>query len=164
MTVLLYLDQNYLSGIVKRKPSFRELELVLRAAVARGAVRVPESRAHRIESEARPDLPLLAFLRELSGGLQLPDELGARERNFERRLIRFAESHFPERRRLESDPIDLWAMALALSTCQLITCDAFTADVVRRSGLDRQRGVELFTGRRRDVDRVRRRLESLPDG
>jgi hypothetical protein len=127
-------------------------------------VRVPESRAHRIESEARPDLPLLAFLRELSGGLRLPGELGARERNYERRLVRFAKSHFPERRPLESDPVDLWAMALALSTCQLVTCDAFIADVIRRSGLDRRRSVELYTGRRRDVDRLRRRLESLPDG
>jgi hypothetical protein len=164
VTILLYLDQNYLSGIVKGKPGFRELEPVLRAAVARGAVRVPESRAHRIESEARPDLPLLAYLRELSGGLRLPDELGARERNYERRLIRFAESHFPERNTLESDSIDLWAMALALSTCHLITCDAFTADVIRRSGLDRRRGAELYTGRRGDVDRLRRRLESLAHG
>src|SRR5215218_11345328 len=75
-TVLLYLDQNYLSGIVKRKPAFRELEPVLRAAVARGAVAVPESEAHRIESAPRPDLPLLVLLRALSGGLRLPDEPG----------------------------------------------------------------------------------------
>jgi hypothetical protein len=78
--VLLYLDQNYLSGIVKSKPGFRELEPVLRAAVARGAVGVPESRAHRLESEPRPDLPLLELVRELSAGLRLPDELGTRER------------------------------------------------------------------------------------
>jgi hypothetical protein len=40
---LLYLDQNYLSGIVKQKVVFRELEPALRAGVARGAVAVPES-------------------------------------------------------------------------------------------------------------------------
>jgi hypothetical protein len=58
MELLLYLDQNYLSGIVKRKVAFRELEPVLRAAVARDVVAVPESEAHRLESAARPDLPL----------------------------------------------------------------------------------------------------------
>ena len=69
--MLLYLDQNYLSGIAKRKPAFRELEPVLRDAVRRGAVQVPESEVHRIESAARPDLGLLELLRELSGGLEL---------------------------------------------------------------------------------------------
>jgi hypothetical protein len=54
--LLLYIDQNYLSGIVKRKAAFRELEPALRAAVARGAVAVPESETHRLESAARPDL------------------------------------------------------------------------------------------------------------
>jgi len=44
--LLLYLDQNYLSGIAKAKPAFRELEPVLRAAVARGAVAVVESAVH----------------------------------------------------------------------------------------------------------------------
>jgi hypothetical protein len=38
---LLYLDQNDLSGIVKRKVDFRELEPALRSAVARGAVSIP---------------------------------------------------------------------------------------------------------------------------
>ena len=66
MPLLLYLDQNYLSGVAKRKPAFRELEPALRAAVARGAVAVPEGEAHRIESAARPHLPLLELLRELS--------------------------------------------------------------------------------------------------
>ena len=37
--LFLYLDQNYLSGIVKRKAAFSELEPTLRATVARGAVR-----------------------------------------------------------------------------------------------------------------------------
>lgn len=87
-TPLLYLDQNYLSGIAKRKPAFDELEPVLRGAVARGAIAVPESAAHRLESAARPDLRLLELLRELSGGRRLPDEPGARERNVERRLTR----------------------------------------------------------------------------
>jgi hypothetical protein len=159
--VLLYLDQNYLSGIVKRKPGFGELEPVLRAAVARGAVGVPESAAHRLESEPRPDLPLLAFVRELSGGLRLPDELGSRERGYRARLARVAADHFPERRRLHSDSVDLQAIALALPRCHLITCDAFMADVVRRTRLDFLCEAELYTGRRDDVDRLRRRLRQL---
>jgi hypothetical protein len=75
--LLLYLDQNYLSGIVKWKVAFCGLEPVLRAAVARGAVAVPESEAHRLESAARPDLPLIELLRELSAGLRLPNEASA---------------------------------------------------------------------------------------
>jgi hypothetical protein len=35
------------------------------------------------------------------------------------------------------------------------------ADVVRRTGLDMRFGCELFTGRRADVERLRRRLERL---
>jgi hypothetical protein len=69
--VLVCLDQNYLSGIAKRTPAFRELEPVLREAVAAGAIRVPESAVHRIESGARPDPGLLELLRELSAGLRL---------------------------------------------------------------------------------------------
>ena len=42
--LLLYLDQNYLSGIAKRKPAFHELEPVLRAAVGRRAVPCPRGR------------------------------------------------------------------------------------------------------------------------
>jgi hypothetical protein len=161
MTLLLYLDQNYLSGMVKRKPAFRELEPVLRAAVARDAVRVPESWAHHAESEPRPDLDLLRLLRELSGGLRLPDEPGARERRYERHMARVAAAHFPERHSRESDAVDLRAIALALPRCRLITCDAFMADVVRRTGLDRLCDAELYTGRRADVDHLRRRLEGL---
>jgi hypothetical protein len=164
LMVLLYLDQNYLSGMVKHKPGFRDLEPVLRAAVARGAIGVPESAAHRRESEPRPDLPLLELVRELSGGLRLPDELGSRERGDKARLARVAADHFPERRRLASDPVDLEAIALALSRCQLITCDAFMADVVRRTRLDVLREAELYTGRRTDVDRLRRRLQQLSEG
>ena len=112
--VLLYLDQNYLSGIVKRKVAFRELEPTLRAAVACGAVAVPESEAHGLESAARPDLPLLALLRELSGGLTLPHERGAVERYCERRLEAVLERDFPERRARESDRLDLRTLAVAL--------------------------------------------------
>jgi hypothetical protein len=159
---LLYLDQNYLSGIVKRKAAFRELEPILHAAVARGAVAVPESEAHRLESAARPDLPLLELLRGLSAGLTLPAELGAVERHCERRLQAVLERDFPERRSRASDRVDLRALAVALPRCRLVTCDAFMADVVRRAGLDVRFRTELFTGRRADVERLRRRLERLP--
>jgi hypothetical protein len=160
---LLYLDQNYLSGMVKRKPAFRELEPVLRAAAARGAVAVPESEAHRRESAARPDLPLLELLRELSCGRRLPGEgaLGPVERGCERCLAAVLGRDFPERHGRASDAVDLRALGVALPRCRLVTCDAFMADVVRRSGLDTRFGCELFTGRRADVDKLRRRLESL---
>jgi hypothetical protein len=161
---LLYLDQNYLSGIVKRKIAFRELEPVLRAAVARGAVGVPESEAHRLESTARPDLPLLALLRELSDGLELPDERGVVERACERRLQAILERDFPARRSRASDRVDVRALAVALPRCRLVTCDAFMADVVRRTGLDVRFRCELFTGRRADVERLRKRLERLAGG
>ena len=161
MALLLYLDQNYLSGIVKRKVAFRELEPVLRAAVARGAVAVPESEAHRLESAARQDLPLLELLRELSAGLSLPDERGAVARSCERRLELIVERDFPERRSRASDRLDVRALAAALPRCRLVTCDAFMADVVRRAGLDVRFRCELFTGRRADVERLRRRLERL---
>jgi hypothetical protein len=81
-----------------RKPGFRELEPALRAAVARRPLAVPEAEAHRIESAARPDLPLRELLRELSRGLQLPNRPGARERQLERRLAVLMERDFPERR------------------------------------------------------------------
>jgi hypothetical protein len=161
LPLLLYLDQNYLSGMVKRKPGFRELEPEIRAAVARAAVSVPEAEAHRIESAARPDLPLLELLRELSRGTRLPDRPGARERQLERRLAVVLERDFPERRGRASDVIDTRALALALPRCRLVTCDAFMADVVRRSGLHVLYRCELYAGRRADVDRLRRRLEQL---
>jgi hypothetical protein len=156
---LLYLDQNYLSGIIKRKPAFRELEPVLREAVARGAVAVPESGAHRLESAPRPDLPLLALLRELSGGRRLPDEAGPIERQSRRLLADALARYFPLRRPRASDEVDLDALALALPRCRLIACDAFMADVVHRAGLDLRFGCELFGGRRPDVLRLRDRLE-----
>jgi hypothetical protein len=163
--LLLYLDQNYLSGMVKRKPAFRELEPALRAAVARGAVAVPESSAHRLESAARPDLPLLELLRELSGGLRLPDQGGPAERHTQRRLAAVLEREFPERRGRPSDSVDVRVLAIVLPRCRLVTCDAFMADVVARTALDRRFGCELFTGRRPDVHRLRERLEGLdPSG
>jgi hypothetical protein len=161
LAVLLYLDQNYLSGIAKRKPAFAELEPVLREAVRQGAVRVPESAVHRIESAARPDLGLLELLRELSRGERLPSDPGAPELNVERRLRRFADQHFPEREARPSDELDLRALAVALPHCRLVTCDAFMADVVRRAGLDRRFACELFTGRRADVARLTQRLQGL---
>jgi hypothetical protein len=157
---LLYLDQNYLSGMAKRKPAFRELEPVLRAAVARGAIAVPEGPAHRLESAARPDLQLLELLRELSDGRRLPDEPDASERVHRSRLAWVLKHEFPERSPQESDDVDLLALAIALPRCALVTCDAFMADVVRRTGLDRRFGCELFTGRRPDVERLRERLSS----
>jgi hypothetical protein len=159
--LLLYLDQNYLSGIVKRKVGFRELEPTLRAAVARGVVAVPESEAHRLESAARRDLPLLELLRELSAGRTLPSELGDLERHCKWRLEAVIERDFPERRKRASDQLDLHALAVALPRCRLVTCDAFMADVVRRTRLDLRFGCELFTGRRADVERLRSRLEEM---
>jgi hypothetical protein len=162
--VLLYLDQNYLSGIVKRKAAFRELEPTLRAAIARGAVAVPESEVHRLESAARADLPLLELLRQLSAGLTLPHDLGRLERHCERRLRAVLEPDFPERQARASDRLDIRALAVALPRCRLVTRDAFIADVVRRTGLDVRFRCELFTGRRPDVERLNRRLEGLPSG
>lgn len=159
--ILLYLDQNYLSGIVKRKAAFRELEPTLRTAIARGAIAVPESEAHRLESAARPDLPLLELLRQLSSGLTLPDDRGPLERHCKRRLEAVLERDFPERRTRASDRLDIRALAVALPRCRLVTCDAFMSDVVRRTGLDVRFRCELFTGRRADVNRLNRRLERL---
>jgi predicted nucleic acid-binding protein len=159
--LLLYLDQNYLSGMAKRKPAFRELEPVLRNAVARGAVAVPEGPAHRLESAARPDLALLELLRELSNGRRLPDEPGEAERALRSRLGRVLRHEFPERHAPPSDDVDLLALAIALPRCELVTCDAFMGDVVRRTRLDRRFGCELYTGRRPDVDRLRERLAAL---
>jgi hypothetical protein len=161
MDLALYLDQNYLSGIVKRKVGFRELEPILRMAIARGAVAVPESETHRLESAPRPDLGVLELLRELSGGLTLPRDRGAVERQCEKRLETVLERDFPERRIRPSDRRDVRALAVALPRCRLVTCDAFMADVIRRTALDVRFRCELFTGRRADVARLRERLERL---
>jgi hypothetical protein len=157
---LLYLDQNYLSGIAKRKPAFSELEPVLRAAIARGAVAVPESRTHRLESAPRPDLGLLPLLRSLTGGRCLPDRSGPRERSIERRLHGVLGA-FPERPRRASDLHDMAALAQALPRCRLIACDAFMADLVRRTGLDVRYRCALFGGRRADVEQLTAVLAGL---
>src|SRR5688572_2208362 len=145
--MLLYLDQNYLSGMVKHKPAFRELEPVLRAAVARGAVAVVESALHERESRPRPDLKLLELLRELSGGRHLPTEPDATAREVKRRLAWTIAHEFPQRTDRASDAADLDALAIALAHCDLVTCDAFMADVVRRTRLDLHHGCEMFSGR-----------------
>jgi hypothetical protein len=163
--LVLYLDQNYLSGMVKRKPAFHELEPVLRRAVAAGVVAVPAAAAHDHESAPRPDLPILALLHELSRGATLPEHVrGARERRLERRLEVLLERRFPERRARPSDRVDLRALALALPRCDIVTCDAFMADVVRRAGYHARYRCELYTGRRADVNALRRRLEHLLAG
>jgi predicted nucleic acid-binding protein len=157
---LLYLDQNYLSGIAKRKPAFAALEPALRAAVERGAVAVVESAVHERESSPRPDLRLLELLRELSGGRRLPREPDRAAREVRRRMALTIAGEFPERRGRESDEADLEALAIALVHCDLVTCDAFMADVVRRARLDLRHGCELFSGRRADVLALRDRLAS----
>ncbi len=157
----LYLDQNYLSGIAKAKPAFRELEPVLRQAVERRAVIVVESPVHLRESLPRPDLGLMALLRELSGDRHLPPRPDRRAREVRRRMAWTIDHELPLRRPRESDAADLDALASALTHCSLITCDAFMADVVRRARLDARFGCELFTGRRPDVVHLRDRLQGL---
>jgi hypothetical protein len=110
---------------------------------------------------ARPDLPLLERLRELSAGATLPSERGAVERECEERLQATLQGEFPERRARPSDSVDVTALAVALPHCRLVTCDAFMADVVRRTRLDLRFRCELFTGRRHDVERLRMRVDSL---
>ena len=157
----LYLDQNYLSGIAKRKPAFAELEPVLREAVATGAVQVLESKIHQQESAPRPDLKLLELLHELSQGHKLPDHLGRAARETRRRMQRTIEYELPERHARPSDSADLDALAQALTHCDLVTCDAFMADVIKRARLDLRHQTELFSGRRRDVHRLRDRLQAV---
>ena len=156
----LYLDQNYLSGFVKRKPAFAQLEPVLEAAVAARRVVVLESPAHELESAPRPDLPLLERLGSLSRGLRLPDP-GRREHEVRRRLAAVASGDYPERTPRASDAVDLDTLALVLPNCDLITCDAHMLSVCRRTGLDALYGCELYSGRRSDVSRLTARLGEL---
>jgi len=158
---MLYLDQNYLSGIAKRKPAFRELEPALREAVSGRAVAVVESAVHELESRPRPDLRLLELLRELSGGRRLPTELDRAGRDARRRMAWTIEHELPDRHARASDAADIEALAIALRYCDLVTCDAFMADVIRRTRLDLRHECELFTGRRPDVRRLRDRLNEL---
>jgi hypothetical protein len=162
LTRKLYLDQNYLSGIAKGKPGFSELEPALRAAIARGAVIVLESPVHEVESRPRPDLRLLELLRELSAGHRLPDQPDRAAREVRRRMLWTIEQELPERRSRASDAADLEALAGALVHCDLVTCDAFMADVIRRTRLDLRHRCELFTGRRADVARLRAEVERMP--
>jgi hypothetical protein len=161
MTLLLYLDQNYLSGFAKGKPAFGELHPVLRTALAAGVVGVVESSVHERESRPRPDLGLLELLRELSGGRRLPSEPDTAAREVRRRLAWTVEHELPERRPRGSDVADLDALATAICRCDLVTCDAFMVDVIRRSRLDLRHHCELFSGRRPDVLRLRDRLQEL---
>jgi hypothetical protein len=161
VTTKLYLDQNYLSGIAKQKPGFLQLEPALRAAIERGAIHVLESAVHEIESRPRPDLRLLQLLRELSGGHRLPEGPDRAAREVRRRMSWTIEHELPLRQSRASDTADLEALAGALVHCDLVTCDAFMADVIRRARLDVRHRCELFTGRRTDVARLREELEGL---
>jgi hypothetical protein len=161
MSQVLYLDQNYLSGFAKRKPAFRELEPVLRNAVAAEVIEVVESEVHELESGARPDLRLLELLRELSGGRRLPTGHDRAVQEARRRMVWTIEHDLPERRAQPSDRADLDALGLAVVHCDLVTCDAFMADVIRRTRLNLRHRCELFTGRRMDVLQLRQRLERL---
>jgi hypothetical protein len=157
----LYLDQNYLSGIAKGKPAFTELVPTLRAALDAGAVQVLESTVHERESRPRPDLKLLELLRELSQGHRLPTTLDRPAREIQRRMTWVITHELPERAARPSDQEDLEALALALTHCDLVTCDAFMADVVRRARLDLRHRCELFSGRRPDVLRLCERIRQL---
>ena len=157
--LVLYLDQNYLSGIAKGKPAFRELEPVLRRALDHGVVVVVESAVHELESRPRPDLRLLEVLRDLSGGRRVPDKPDRAAREARRRMVWTIQHEFPERRARTSDSADLDALAMALTRCDLVTGDAFMTDVVRRARLDLRHRCELFSGRRADVLRLRDRLQ-----
>jgi len=161
--VSLYLDQNYLSGIAKDKPAFRELAPVLHDAVQRGAIHVLESAVHERESRPRPDLNLMELLHELSQGRRLPDRLDRPAREIQRRMTWVIEHELPERAARPSDAADLDALAQALTHCELVTCDAFMADVVKRARLDLRHRVELFSGRRPDVLRLRNRIRELTE-
>jgi hypothetical protein len=150
-----------LSGIAKRKPAFSELEVVLRAALARGAVAVVESEVHELESLPRPDLGLLELLRSFSGGRRLPAEPDRAAETARRRMQQTIGREFPERPGRSSDVADLDALAIAVVHCSLVTCDAFMADVIRRTRLHLRHRVELYSGRRPDVLALAARLSQL---
>lgn len=121
MTCLLYLDQNYLSGIAKRKPAFQALEPVLHAAVAASVAAVVESDVHERESGPRPDLGLLDLPRELPGGRRLPSGLCRASRELRRRMAWTIAHELPERRARTSDAAALDALASAIRHCDLVT-------------------------------------------
>jgi hypothetical protein len=136
----------------------------LRQAVNLGAVTVVESAVHERESLPRPDLGLLELLRGLSAGQCLPTAPDSAARRARQRMRWTIEHELPERAARSSDEADLEALSLALVHCDLVTCDAFMADVIRRTRLDVRYRCELFTGRRGDVERLRERLLDLSVG
>ena len=133
---------------------------MLRAAVAAGLATVAESAVHARESHPRPDLGLLALLRELSRGRRL-NEADPAAREARRRMSWIIDHELPQRRARPSDTADLEALAAALPQCDVVACDAFMADVIRRARLDRRYGCELYSGQRRDVLALRDRLAAL---
>lgn len=134
---------------------------MLRDAVATGVVEVTESVVHELESSPREDLGLIELLRSLTHGRQLPTEPDRAARRARRRMVWTIEHELPERQPRASDVADLDALAIALTRCQLITCDAFMSDVIRRARLDLHHRCELFTGRHQDVLRLRDRLRGI---
>jgi hypothetical protein len=134
---------------------------VLRAAVDAGAVAVVESAVHERESRPRPDLGLLELLRELSRGRRLPAEPDRETQAVRRRMAWTIAHELPGRRARASDEADLDALAAAIRACDLVACDAFMADVLRRARMDLRHRCELFGGRRADVLRLRARLLEL---
>jgi hypothetical protein len=123
-------------------------------------VAVVESAVHERESAPRPDLGLLDLLRELTHGRRLPAP-GADAREARGRLAESMARELPERASGPGDEADLDAVAAALPHCRLLTCDAFMADLVRRTRLDLRYGTEVYTGRRADVRRLAERLRGL---
>jgi hypothetical protein len=104
---------------------------------------------------------LLELLRELSGGARLPAAPDRAGREVRARIKWTIEHELPGRRARASDLGDLDALSLALVACDIVTLDAFMADIVRRARLDVRHGCELYTGRRADVERLRERIAAL---
>jgi hypothetical protein len=101
----------------------------------------------------------MQLLHELSRGNRLPSP-DARSRRIRRRMAEAIDREHPTRAPRASDAADLDALAVALRHCDLVTCDAFIADLVRRLRLDARERCELFTGRRADVMRLQLRLSN----
>ena len=132
--------------------------------MASEAIQVVESAVHERESAPRPDLKLLETLRELSQGRRLPATQNRAARDARRRMVWVIENELPQRADHPSDAADLDALAQALTHCDLVTTDAFMADVIRRARLDLRHNAELFSGRRTDVRRLIDRLQTLIAG
>ena len=103
----------------------------------------------------------MELLRELSRGHKLDSHLDRPARDARRRMTSIIEHELPERRARPSDRADLDALAQALTHCDLITTDAFMADVIRRARLDLRHHARLFSGRRCDVLRLCDHLKTL---